>query len=869
MRKTTGIIIGCLAIFVALVSCDALGSLAGDRDELWQEVRENASYKVRFDARGGNPVPETQTVKYNGTLTQPADPEKTDGTYFCGWLRENGDLWNFLTDTVTKEITLYASWGIIPDDSAAITFDPGSNTQYVATQLAKIGDKAKQPSGLTRNGYYLEGWYSDPGPLFNEKWAFDSAITTKTLTLRANWIRAEMDHWVVTFVSGSERGEADGCYPVPNDQRIPNGANAVQPSPQPSINEMEFGGWYEDEERNIPWIFEEKPVTEPVSVYALWVSEGNLVVNFDSNGGIPARDQKLVVLGTRITGALPLKTGYTALWKMVPSGVEWNFDSNVGVNLVLRAEWTANTYTVIYDGNESTGGSTLSSVHTYDDPKNLTKNGFTRTGYTFTSWNTQPDGKGTNYTDEYEAANLRTGQGDSITLYAQWMVNTYSVSFNTDGGSDAPATQPVTYGSQATQPAVNPTKDYDADIPDSLPAGLYRHRYSFLGWYKSGAEWDFSDPVTGDILLTAKWGDPASIDVSLQSGSNIVEKAVTYINANRASYTLLIDNSVPYSVVPQSLPIGSAVSLSLRGKNSERIVSLSGNGSLFTINSGVTLVLGSNITLQGHDNNTASLVTVNPGSALEMNTGSKITDNVNIGSNKGGGVYVLNGTFTMSDGAVISGNSGRWFGGGVYIDSGGIFTMSGGSISGNTSQGGYMGGGGGGGVCVYSGTFTMSGGATIAENTSNDYGGGVLVLGNPSGNFIMNGGTITGNSSTQYGGGVSVGLSNSSSGSGIFSMSGGIISGNHSDRGGGVYAGGGTFRMATGIIYGNEPVNATPEDLRNTADSGAALYKDPGAVAQYGTFSGTTWNKTTGDGPLNGYLVTTNNTIEVDNGALQ
>ena len=92
--------------------------------------------------------------------------------------------------------------------------------------------------------------------------------------------------------------------------------------------------------------------------------------------------------------------------------------------------WKANTYTVKYDGNGSTGGSTASSSHTYDTAKALTANGYTRTGYSFNGWNTQADGKGTAYADKVSVKNLTSTNGATITLYAQWTKNSYYLDLN-------------------------------------------------------------------------------------------------------------------------------------------------------------------------------------------------------------------------------------------------------------------------------------------------------------------------------------------------------------------------------------------------------------------------------------------------------
>jgi len=132
-------------------------------------------------------------------------------------------------------------------------------------------------------------------------------------------------------------------------------------------------------------------------------------------------------------------------------------------------------------------------------------------------------------------------------------------------------------------------------------------------------------------------------------------------------------------------------------------------------------------------------------------------------------------------------------------------------------------------------------------NTSSDIsrGGGVYMSG---GTFIMSGGEIHGNKSIR-GGGVYMG-------GGTFTMSGGEISGNTaSNNGGGVYVLSGTFRISNGTIYGDDE-----DDLSNTAATGSVLYRASGA-AEYGSFSGTTWNKV-------GSLSTTNDTIMVINGEL-
>jgi uncharacterized repeat protein (TIGR02543 family) len=329
---------------------------------------------------------------------------------------------------------------------------------------------------------------------------------------------------------------------------------------------------------------------------------------------------------------------------------------------------------------------------------------------------------------------------------------------------------------------------------------------------------------------------------------------------------------------------GNTLSVALTGTGR---LFLTSQGNMLRVAANQTLIIDSpNLTLEGlkngqngavQDNNQTVVYVTGIGGELKLKNGT-ITGNTSSGN--GGGVYVSGSTFTMSGGE-ISGNTASQ-GGGVYVTgSGSTFTMNGGEISGNTASGSSSYGGG-----VYvasSGSFTMSGGE-ISGNTANSgggvscsgsftmnggeisgntygSGGGVIVYSN-SGTFTMNSGKITGNNGNG-GGGV-----NLSSG-GTFTMNGGEISGNTASYygGGGVIVGqtgnGSTFNMVTGIIYGENEPNAA---LRNTVSgspyNGAALYKGNGGTAEYGTFSGTTWNS-------NGNLTTSENTIKVANGVLQ
>ena len=129
------------------------------------------------------------------------------------------------------------------------------------------------------------------------------------------------------------------------------------------------------------------------------------------------------------------KAGYTfAGWSTVKNGdvvytggQEVNNLSAVNGDVItLYAKWTANTYTVKFDGNGATSGTMDDQTFIYDEAKNLTKNAFAKTGYTFAGWSTTEDGS-VAYKDGAKVKNLSAVNDDEIILYAQWKADPIEV----------------------------------------------------------------------------------------------------------------------------------------------------------------------------------------------------------------------------------------------------------------------------------------------------------------------------------------------------------------------------------------------------------------------------------------------------------
>ena len=119
-------------------------------------------------------------------------------------------------------------------------------------------------------------------------------------------------------------------------------------------------------------------------------------------------------------------------------------------------------WTVSYNANGGSGAP-ASQTKTYESNLTLSSTKPTRTGHTFLGWSTDKNAT----TATYQPGGLYTSNSGA-TLYAVWKINTYTVSYDANGGSGAPGSQTKTYGATLTLSKTKPT----------------RTNYNFKGWSK-------------------------------------------------------------------------------------------------------------------------------------------------------------------------------------------------------------------------------------------------------------------------------------------------------------------------------------------------------------------------------------------------
>jgi len=292
-------------------------------------------------------------------------------------------------------------------------------------------------------------------------------------------------------------------------------------------------------------------------LYARWKTIKTYTISYNSNGGSGTMSSDTVSTG----GAATIKnntftrSGYTfAGWTTNSDGTDdgygwaegwsgtWNYDNGqygIANNaLVLYARWNPKSYTINYNAN---GGSGTMSSSTVSSGSSVTikNNAFTKKGYTFAGWTTNSNGTddgygwtaGKSYTWNYD--NGQKGiSNNTLKLYARWTANSYTISYNSNGGSGTMSSSTVSTGGSVTIKSNTFT----------------RTGYKFVGWttnsngtddgygWTAGKSytWNYDNGQLGvtnnSLVLYARWDNHFTVTYNDNGGSGCSSssKTVTY-----------------------------------------------------------------------------------------------------------------------------------------------------------------------------------------------------------------------------------------------------------------------------------------------------------------------------------------------------
>ena len=434
-----------------------------------------ASFMVVFDLQGGSgagPLFRTANAASNWRVSSPAAPERR-GYDFDKWYYDDPSTgerpWNFGTDEVEEDITLFAKWEM---------------REYTLVYNENNGE------ALSRSVMIMGIQYDQDLPI-NDITNVNPDISPPII-----FIPPTVDHVFLNWNTEEPLGsppanpEVTRFYPGQALDIIPGwgGADLI------------------------------------INLYAHWldtsISGPTFTVSFNINGGDPAT-QPAPLTGiaedaTISAPTAPTRTGYSFTgWHTVHNPADdtskWAFDGDtdpteVKGNTVLFARWQIRTYDVAYNANHGSlgtpGGSTAGTTSPieYNELITIASNGFTLAGQRFLYWNTEPvdtesdPAPATRFFPGQSVVNLPgfdddlTGDPPIVTLYAQWGPAIYTVTFNSNQGS----------------PVGSVTRTH-GDVLGTI-ANPARAGYSFAGWRDIDDDlWTASSPVTKNITLYAQW----------------------------------------------------------------------------------------------------------------------------------------------------------------------------------------------------------------------------------------------------------------------------------------------------------------------------------------------------------------------------
>jgi len=434
------------------------GTITGDGSLILKLYYTRNTYTVSFQTNSTATISDLTGQPYGATIAKPNDPAK-QGYSFSGWYKETTltTPWDFTHDTIQTNTTLYAKWTANTDTPYSVNYylqDTNGTTYTLQETVEKTGttattgtSEAKAYTGFTENTTHSERLISSAiladGSLVLERF-YDR--NTYTLTFNANGgsgnaVTQNLKYQTSTALTANSYTRAG--YTFNGWATTSSGSVAYADGANYSINDAHS------------------------TLYAQWTADSySITYNLDGGTNAGANPASYTIETADITLASPTKTHYTFAGWYASSGFTGSPVTSIPEGSTgaktFYAKWTPASYSVIFNANGGSGSMTNQAIP-YNTQATLSANSFSRTGYTFASWNIQPNGTGTSYANQ---ASFTMG-GTNTNLYAQWAPKSYTVTFDKQGGTTPnPTSRTVTYGN-AYGPLATTSRD----------------GYTFAGWY--------------------------------------------------------------------------------------------------------------------------------------------------------------------------------------------------------------------------------------------------------------------------------------------------------------------------------------------------------------------------------------------------
>ena len=397
-----------------------------------------------------------------------------------------------------------------------------------------------------RFNYEFLGWSASSSATTATYTAESSYTDNASVTLYAVW-KYKPATYTVSY-------DANGGIGAPGRQTKTHGVTLTLTTIQPTRKNYLFLGWSKDRNTTSASYTAGGSYTDnsDVTLYAVWrYDPETYTVRYDANGGTgaPASQTKTYGVPLTLSAVKPTRTGYE-FWGWATSrnattseyAPGERYTDEAGVTLYAVWRYVPKTYTVSYDANGG-GNTPASQTKTEDVTLTLTSTIPTRYGYTFKGWATSSSATSA----DYQAGGSYTAN-ESVTLYAVWEINTYTVSFDANGGTNAPNPQKKTHGQNLILTVAIPT----------------RPNHVFLGWatdstsksvaYAPGATYTAEE----DVMLYAVWQE-RNYDFSISDLTVTPGEIEQY---GKVTVKFRVDNwdrNLPYANVPVEVLLNGTV----------------------------------------------------------------------------------------------------------------------------------------------------------------------------------------------------------------------------------------------------------------------------------------------------------------------
>ena len=437
-----------------------------------------------------------------------------DGYTFAGWATSPdgggtkyapGASW-----TANGTLTLYAQW---TPGEAGLTYDGNGATGGKTDPQNGVTDQKVnvRDNGFTRDGYTFVTWNTQANCKGNAVKPNSEWTLRGSSTLYACWAGNAQ---TLTYHGNGATGGNTAAQSGHTGDELTTNANGFTRDGYTFVRwdtAKDGSGTAYGEGKNGVSQYTMKPAGN--DLYAIWqANPANIRYRDDwgANGSTPdttgVTGQNVTIAQNGFTRPGYTFTGWARDRRTNPSLQPGGRYTLTPGTTTLWAQWKADPAHLIYNANTGSTSQTRRTDGVVDQTLTVIANPFTRTGYTFTGWNTQADGRGRAYTAGNGfrlVADPKSNPVNTSVLYAQWRINRVTLKFNPNGGTGgypditADAFTTVTIPADAKEPKVQ------------------RPGFRFTGWAMKPT------PGNGDTILgpgkgTVTMPDQGSITVYAQ-----------------------------------------------------------------------------------------------------------------------------------------------------------------------------------------------------------------------------------------------------------------------------------------------------------------------------------------------------------------